>query len=88
MLCVTACADVGAAARRCESEALGEALDELHGILKGTAPLGPAWFTGSPPLRDFGCPLSHGMPFRRCTPKQQKGGAGHAAPRVGPHASA
>ena len=81
-------ADAGAAARRCESEALGEALDELRGILKGTAPLGPAWFTGSPPLRDFGCPLSRGTPFGRCTPKQQKGAAGHAAPRVGPHASA
>lgn len=77
-----------AAARRCESEALGEALDELRGILKGTAPLGPAWFTGSPPLRDFGCPLSHGTPLGRCTPKQQKGAAGHAAARVGPHASA
>ncbi|KAK9835998.1 hypothetical protein WJX81_004984 [Elliptochloris bilobata] len=75
--------------KRCESEALDEALDEIRCILKGSAPLGPACFACSPPLRDFGCPLTHAAPFGRCTPKQKKGaGVSHATPRVGPHTSA
>jgi len=68
---------------RCESEAFDEALDEIRCILKGSAPLGPACFACSPPLRDFGNPLTH--PVGRCTPKQKKNGP---VAHVSPHTSA